>query len=731
MKKRRILALVLSLALLVGAVVGIGASASETDGESYAVKVMNVAYGDRVQVLVAIDAPLDKADEIEVKYTIGGVSAVATYWGDEYAVEIDGVKYPVYYTAGISPKDCGESVLVWAYEKGSEPASPVKTDVSVAGYLYTMLYREGYINATEGENLDKKDFYVNALEYIASAQKVLWNNKAEHKDEQRALVTDRVYVYASDAKIASTGGSSALLDAAGNVKLSYTGKDLFLGWNVITASGTELVKSDTVFVSEAARIEPAVIVRPAGEDFESEPISKTEVAITSGSAIYNHTFASGMTVNYGAKTNEGPTGTQGSVIEVLEENGNKYLHISSPGRNSADTDKAPSITIDAQNHSGFSFDANKNVAILEFDMKASSASKFQDISFTAGVSVSDNGYGYGGIKFATNGGDWVNVRIEGYKAEKMVQVYVDGAFVGSFAMPEPGSGADTRMRYVYLNLTNGSGAFDVSYDNFNVYHVEKEYEAVPTLSPKTEDFAGEYTARTVALAGGTSITFSEFEGVSGIPASTSKTNTTGLAGIFVKNVNGNKKLQFFTPGRINADGTQNSDNRAHGLMIDTEALIADAKANTTVFEFEFNYNVTAPEGIATNPASTTPLSVCFGDTDGNEISFFLDCTGGVLTLGGIELGRAGEDINLKFVYSGHTTDRTAARHIDLYVNGEKAGELDMTNYHGASCSTHSEIWGRIGTMNRVRFTGDSRDGNSGMIDFTIDNLKAYTTYIAE
>ena len=166
-KALKILFLILSIALLVGSAIGIATSAEE--GDTYEIKAINIAHGDRIQVLIAVDAPIEDAANIEVKYTIGGTEKVATYWKniDIYG---DGVEYPVYYTTGISAKDIGESVIAEAHKSGATDYTPKTRDVSVVEYLFTKLYKEGYIIATEGADANRKTLYLELIDYGAAAQ---------------------------------------------------------------------------------------------------------------------------------------------------------------------------------------------------------------------------------------------------------------------------------------------------------------------------------------------------------------------------------------------------------------------------------------------------------------------------------------------------------------------------------------------------------------------------------
>ena len=250
-KLTKIFVLILSIACLVCALSVFShaeeAAAPEASYD-YSIKSVNISHGDRIEVLIAVNAPAEEAKTLEVKYDfLGETDLEANYWKDMDLYPNDGVEesYPVFYTKGISPKDMGEVLTAKVYKDGEV----VSTDtISVAEYLYTRLYKNGYIDATEPEDVAKKELYENLLSFGAQAQKVLWNNKAENADNQRFLVTDYSYITAIGGTVNS---KKALLSEGGEVTLAYTAGDPnFVGWNVTTYVGstavTEVVYKGTV-----------------------------------------------------------------------------------------------------------------------------------------------------------------------------------------------------------------------------------------------------------------------------------------------------------------------------------------------------------------------------------------------------------------------------------------------------------------------------------------------------
>ena len=234
MKKNiaKILVLALSLVLLVGAVIGISVSAEE---HTYEIKSMNIAHGDTTIILVAVDAPATGVapEGVTVTYVDAyGETLTAKYYGD---LEVYGTTYPIYYTKGIPAKDLGQDVVA-TVTVGEEAKDTM--NVSVAEYLYGKLYKEGFINATEAKAVNKKNLYLNLIDYAASAETVLWNDKAENADNQRTLITDKFYVYAD-------GIGEDVLEADETFTLNYTGTApegyTFSGYWQSTVAGNSVV----------------------------------------------------------------------------------------------------------------------------------------------------------------------------------------------------------------------------------------------------------------------------------------------------------------------------------------------------------------------------------------------------------------------------------------------------------------------------------------------------------
>jgi len=483
-KLTRIFVLILSLALLVGSAIGIAASAEETD--TYAIKAINIAHGDRTQILIAVDAVGVDESEIEVKYTVGGTTKVANFY-DNIDIYGDGNVYPVYYTAGIAAKDCGQAVVAEAHKAGATPAAPQYKNVSVADYLFGKLYKEGFITATEGEDLDKKNLYLEFIEYIASAEEVLWNMKPENADKQRTLLTDVNYVYVKEGG-AIKGADTAILKADGFVTVTPDKVAAGQVWKVDSYDSqgkvtTTYAEGNRVPVTSNSVI--TAVVDPCVIDFENATVG------TWAGTLYSPEGNGYIATNAGSH-----------AIAQDEVTGNKTTTYTKGGTyywfwwNNRSDDSG-----------NLTNDSSANVAVLEFDVdfRQATAGTYESLDIRAGYTNSGAHLTYVtfGYKDAANGyvinlgSTVIKTGLYGTgdnHAEKftfrMEYMWSTGAIKFSI-----------NGKMVYLGTIAASGPIARNYytgNNPEVYvdNVKAKNTYVPTLEPEIEyeDFSGEYVS---------------------------------------------------------------------------------------------------------------------------------------------------------------------------------------------------------------------------------------------
>lgn len=218
---------------------------------------------------------------------------------------------------------------------------------------------------------------------------------------------------------------------------------------------------------------------------------------------------SGISLTY--PTDSRYSNVHGVVAEILSEDENKFLHLLTPARVSAQ-DRSHSVNIKKQI---LSTDKSSNVLIFETDLKVDSAFKDGTGCKPNEIRVQiNNGSDYviynliengnlsiGGKKFADYD-TWFNLRLEYYYAEtenegiykSEIQVYVDNEYAGSLSKIYSSSqGTDGKVWILngnisWVTLQFGTKASSVSIDNTALYAANKEYkEVAPELSVVPEE----------------------------------------------------------------------------------------------------------------------------------------------------------------------------------------------------------------------------------------------------
>ena len=188
----RIIVLVLSLALLVGAVFTIAASAEEKDSTGKFGNI-SLAYKDKVAIRVQVNATEEEIlnGDVVVSYELNGKTANATYHET-----LDGKVWVI--TEGIAYYDLGQIVTFSSYVNGVQVESG--RTYSAAQFFYKMLYTDSGITEKY------RNLYVKSLELGEAAQKA-------HKINTDKLVTASTFVKAGQ-NISLNGKSTAFAPAA-------------------------------------------------------------------------------------------------------------------------------------------------------------------------------------------------------------------------------------------------------------------------------------------------------------------------------------------------------------------------------------------------------------------------------------------------------------------------------------------------------------------------------------
>ena len=319
----KFLFLCLSLTLIVGAALGISVSATETEGNGQIdILAQNVVYGEKVSVAYAVDASVEDAvaGKVKVSYYLATEPSVVykaelrdtTVSTNLYTVTDDNgtpddttddttVSYPVFATLGFAPQDFTDVVFAVAYTGDSVPEGATYKEYSVAEYLYSKLYKDGFINKTETDiGLDGKDYkrkvhYENMMAYGASAQDLI-------DGETETLITDYCYLYTEKDSAIKVNGVSSTLVAPGT-EVTFSGSTEFI-LNKLSGETEEITSSYTAKAGEVIKITGAITVI---NDFEDGNITNSYVSHTN--------------------TNEEGTGAQIALGTDPENAANKVLEV--------------------------------------------------------------------------------------------------------------------------------------------------------------------------------------------------------------------------------------------------------------------------------------------------------------------------------------------------------------------------------------------------------------------
>ena len=232
MKKfTKLLIVALSLALLIGGIVGVTAYAEETETETEItytdsdalITSFNVSYAGKLHLCFAIN-PIS-TNQTEVKF--GKVQA--TVDGVTYDLEVEeetetlpnGAPAWVVRGPGIAPKNILAPITVYAEVSGtydSKSFAYCDTDTySVAEYFYERLYKNDVINATDEKGLAQKELYLATLAYAEAAQELL-------DPEAETVLDDMTYVWGDKEFGLIEKGEAVELDGL-KYNLSYFKED--------------------------------------------------------------------------------------------------------------------------------------------------------------------------------------------------------------------------------------------------------------------------------------------------------------------------------------------------------------------------------------------------------------------------------------------------------------------------------------------------------------------------
>ncbi len=239
-----------------------------------------------------------------------------------------------------------------------------------------------------------------------------------------------------------------------------------------------------------------------------------------------------------------------------------------------------------------------------------------------------------------------------------------------------------------------------------------------------------YKQNMVTIADGTQIDCPSFGSYVTTTFPASKTNTTGEAVAQVVEytmANGEKgeALQMYSPGRINTDGSKNSDNRSHSMTIGLmESVVPADKVNAVALEFDLKLGLTIPDDSCAKGVLSKPVQVLLRYDQNNHWSYMqfnpvVDVETKVLSINGAEIADIDSFVRIKMV--ADIDDKL----VHIYANGEFVKSI--TPASDLMSTGAEEPWAmfeQYGVTTAV--IGNYND--NGMADVYIDNLSFYKTY---
>ena len=531
MKKTvKLITLIISAVLLIGAVIGITASAD--NAPTVAIKYKNLAYEGAVQVLYAVEAEnVPAGAKVQMYfYDEEPTEKSEFYVKDEYTeneLTIGGKTYHAFFSKGIAPKNMRKSIYAVPVivEGDAVIAKGECVEYSIYNYAINMF--------NKSPAADQKALYTALLNYGASVQKVLLGSESYPESEfalvggyaneycgvKVSTVVDNVIV--EEGEFLGYFAPETLVDLTAD--LYYEGA-MFTGF---TNTAREIV-GDYAYATTAYTSEPGIagFYRTYKSDFSSNDYTKGYI-----SGSYNaYVSSTGYTNNY----NVGKTAYNKIVNYGTEEEPNYALQ-------HTHTDGVESGSIN------YVFGTVGKAYVFETDLcfggvtGATSSDNWQGrIGFvsdaTNGRSSEKNYTGYT-FMYAKDGeamtiegatlpvGEWVRFRFE-YVAlgfyrgsyHHIMRIYKNGELVKSIEGSTDVDNSDCLKFQIGTRTSGNAGGWSMMIDNTVCYTVTEDYygQGLYKNLADTYDSGKTYSNATVVeeLGGNKVLNFSKLNGKS-------------------------------------------------------------------------------------------------------------------------------------------------------------------------------------------------------------------------
>ena len=516
MKKiTKFLVVALSLALLIGAVVGVSSSAAETEGEKWVVS-KNVSYDENTHLFFAIDASLAedssllKVDVLDAAGTSLVGEELLTVSEESVDIYEDGsMTAHVVKTPGVAAKDFADVFTINVYYgDATEPVDSIT--YSVAEYFLQRLYKDGIIDAVElAEGTDEeiadakkavsqKKLYEASLRYGAAAQKVL--------TDDTVFVDELVYVASPEQSGVISNNRISLGDGIYNVK-SYVGDEIV---NSVVGGGDYYVENSAVITKFAV---PVYGMNENGTKVEGFTIPEGETSTAWAYDTENDSVLMGYHNHGGADYYNAPT--------VSEENGEQYINFlkNNSASSSAQTSMVWVKNNDTTGETSLTFEVKMRINSMSgtFYFRAytgrtitdpssgtcfASSGSARNIAFTATGMGNDT---IGNVKFGVDTSEWFTLRFDMTGTTVMVYTAADGnqlEYRGTIDKSTHWSGKDlaNATTLILMNDSSAKMDIDVAYSYFGKALEVPEAADTPELTESDVKFIDATTAQMNAKA---------------------------------------------------------------------------------------------------------------------------------------------------------------------------------------------------------------------------------------
>ncbi len=623
------------------------ASSADTADTADVPKVVsaNISYEGDYAILLAVDAATVKGGSVTASIWDEAGELVNTYTDSttETIAALDAAKtYYVVKTHGIAQKDMDKEFTYQVTDADGNAGEIGK--ISVAEYFYTRLFDNGIIDAKEGVDAVRRDFYIDTLEHGAKAQNLLYNYNDKSDDDITVFVTDLIYasVPGLDKTLLDNKTTTVTLGGEGSYTVTKYAQGSFAK-SVAAASAGDVITIDAHTVVTAGEGTPEE--KPF--EFGQGQFYKNEIA-SSNTSKYDYTSAN---VNLegvagGAANNntlDTATLVNGQLVYTRFEDsvGQSYIRWNNPGALAEATSLMYVFETD------FMFDdiiaASEEVHTIRFNLNGG-ANMYVDKTITPTVSSVDEiaqTLTIGSMEL--NEGEWYNIRFAFDFTAKTLSYYVNGTLVGSEAFTTAASGSSNRVLWYYKDDNTTSGK--MYYDNSFLGWVEK-----PVEIPAFVAGSGVY------YTGGS---FTKYDGASTSPFRTSNYQTNQAVTVNTLTENSNSVVA------VEVDGA-NSGGGASYIEWRTSNNVSDS-AYKYVFESDFKFD--------SFTATSTDLGNLQFRVDSSSISL-TNTAANVGEVTSLHIGKmkldAGEWYNIRFVID------LKAGEVEYFVNGVSLGSESYT-----------------------------------------------------